>query len=108
MRYFIIISAILLSSFISNLYARNNDIEELAEEVFGSSSYGILAVRNSGDTIVNIGSRHKLVPASNAKLITTGLALINFGTDYKFRTEITYTGEINNGTLDGDLYRWRR
>lgn len=104
MRYFIIISAILLSSFISNLYARNNDIEELAEEVFGSSSYGILAVRNSGDTIVNIGSRHKLVPASNAKLITTGLALINFGTDYKFRTEITYTGKINNGTLDGDVY----
>jgi D-alanyl-D-alanine carboxypeptidase/D-alanyl-D-alanine-endopeptidase (penicillin-binding protein 4) len=46
-----------------------------------------------------------LVPASNMKLITTGIALETLGKDYRFKTTITYDGEIKaDGTLDGNIY----
>lgn len=38
------------------------------------------------------------------KLITTGTAMLALGTDYQFDTSIGYTGEIVDGTLNGDLY----
>ena len=46
-----------------------------------------------------------LVPASNMKLITTGIALETLGKDYRFKTTITYDGVIQaDGTLDGNIY----
>jgi len=46
-----------------------------------------------------------LVPASNMKLITTGIALETLGSDYRFKTTITYDGVIRaDGTLDGNIY----
>ena len=46
----------------------------------------------------------RLTPASNTKLITTGTALHRLGADYRFKTSIGYTGTIEDGTLNGDLY----
>ncbi len=57
-----------------------------------------------GRTLVNIGAEKKAVPASNMKLITTGAALHTLGSGYRFETKIGYTGEINEGILNGDLY----
>lgn len=80
-------------------------VEKLAkEEVFKSASLGILAVKASGDTLACFESMRKLVPASNVKLITTGLALNELGPDYKFRTKIGYSGIVEEGILKGDLY----
>ena len=53
----------------------------LAEEPFRSGLVGALAVKMSGDTIVECGSLRKLIPASNTKLITTGLAIRGLGKD---------------------------
>ena len=39
------------------------------------SSLGVLAVKANGDTVVAWNSSQRLIPASNTKLITTGLAL---------------------------------
>lgn len=76
----------------------------LTTEPFKSSLAGILAVKVSGDTVAEAGSLNKLVPASNMKLITTGLALNELGADFRFGTMLGYTGSIANGVLKGDLY----
>ena len=64
-----------------------------------------VAVKDAkGNTLVAINADQRLVPASNLKLITTGTALHKLGQNYKFKTTLGYTGNIEDGTLNGDLY----
>ncbi len=42
--------------------------------------------------------------ASNMKLLTTQVVLNNIPSDYRYVTQIQYTGKITNNTLTGDLY----
>ena len=74
------------------------------QEPLRSALVGVLAVRASGDTVAALNVRQKLVPASNMKLLTTGLALHRLGADFRFETSLAYTGEIVDGRLQGDLY----
>ena len=47
----------------------------------------------------------RMVPASNMKLVTTGAALHAFGPEYRFKTQIAYSGNIaEDGTLHGNVY----
>jgi len=69
-----------------------------------SSSFGVLAVTIGGDTVAAKNPLVKLLPASSAKLISTGLSMNEFGSDYKIKTSIGYTGKIEEGTLKGDVY----
>lgn len=43
-------------------------------------------------------------PASNLKILTTTTGLLFLTPDYQFKTKVTYTGKIINGTLYGSLY----
>lgn len=74
------------------------------KEPIKSSVWGVLAVKMSGDTVVCVNPRQKMVPASNMKLLTTGLALRMLGEDYRFETSLGYSGTIQDSTLVGDLY----
>lgn len=65
---------------------------------------GVMVRGADGKTLAAYNQDLRLVPASNAKLVTTGCALHAFGADYRFRTGLGYTGTIENGTLKGDLY----
>ncbi len=48
---------------------------------------------------------HRLMrPASNMKILTGAAGLYFLGKDYKFITRFTYTGNISDGILDGDLF----
>ena len=78
--------------------------EYTGKEPLRSGITGILAVRMSGDTLAKLNHNVKLVPASNVKLITTGLALEKLGADWRFRTTIAYSGSVSDGVLRGDLY----
>ena len=73
-------------------------------DVLGTSSWGVVAMKADGDTIVSFNGRRRLVPASNVKLLTTGLAMNELGADFRFRTSLAYSGRIEGGTLKGDLY----
>jgi serine-type D-Ala-D-Ala carboxypeptidase/endopeptidase (penicillin-binding protein 4) len=42
--------------------------------------------------------------ASNMKILTASAALYFLNPDYKFRTSLYYTGSINKGVLNGNLY----
>lgn len=75
-----------------------------AGEPLRSSAVGVFAMTMSGDTIADFNRMVKLVPASNMKLITTGVALRTLGASYRYETKIAYSGKIENGVLDGDVY----
>ncbi|MEO1712177.1 MAG: D-alanyl-D-alanine carboxypeptidase, partial [Bacteroidota bacterium] len=46
-----------------------------------------------------------LIPASSLKVLTTASALLGFGTNYRFRTYLKYSGYIDvEGVLHGDVY----
>ena len=84
--------------------AQQKITEICAREPLRSALVGVLAVRADGDTLVAINHRQKLVPASNVKLLTTGVALHLLGADYRFETRLGYTGTVQDGTLRGDVY----
>lgn len=80
-------------------------IEEIcSENAFRRAVVGVFAVTASGDTLADINREMKLVPASNVKLISTGLALRYLGEDFRYETKLAYSGEIVDATLHGDLY----
>ena len=56
------------------------------------------------DTLAQFNRVQKMVPASNVKLITTGLALTRLGAGWRFSTALAYSGTVDEGELDGDLY----
>ena len=89
--------------------ARNTATQKLVSDYAGkeplrSGIVGILAVRANGDTLAQLNRGIKLVPASNVKLLTTGLALTKLGAGWRFRTTLAYDGEIRDSVLVGDLY----
>lgn len=67
--------------------------------------WGILvADRDTGQTLYSLHADHFFTPASNAKLITTALALSTLGPDYRFRTTLESDGTLDpKGRLAGDL-----
>ena len=77
----------------------------LADSREGGSQYS-LTVRDArtGDTMYAVGSRQRLLPASNAKLFTSAAAMDVLGPDYRFRTDLRTTGSVHGATLEGSLY----
>lgn len=73
------------------------------KEPLRSGILGVFAMRGA-DTLAQYNRNLKMVPASNMKLLTTGLALSRLGPDMRFTTRLAYSGAINDGVLDGDLY----
>ena len=73
-------------------------------EPMKSASLGVMAMTVGGDVLVDHFGEKKLIPASNTKLISTGLSMHLLGADYKFKTSIGYSGTIEDGVLKGDLY----
>ena len=72
---------------------------------FEEAAIAAMAVTADGDTLLCWNSNKMLIPASTMKLITTGTSLKTLGADYKWRTELKYSGEITpEGILKGDLY----
>ena len=70
------------------------------------SNFGISVLNTETNKILWSENADKiLVPASNQKLYTTAAMLEMFGSDYTFKTKISYSGTIDkNGVLNGDLY----
>lgn len=88
---------------------QNTQTQKLVEQSsveapFQNALVGAFAVRAQNDTLVSFNHNLRMIPASNAKLITTGIALHYLGSDWKYRTGIAYSGTVREGTLEGDLY----
>ena len=80
-------------------------IESIAKsEYFRDAWIGVMAVSEEGDTLVMFNENKMMIPASNQKLFSTGLALRSLGKDYRWKTKLAYSGEVADSTLHGDLY----
>ena len=75
-----------------------------ARQPLARSVVSILALSPQGDTLACVNPGQKLVPASNMKLLTTGIALLELGADFRFETTLAYSGTVRDGVLHGDLY----
>ncbi|MDC0231263.1 D-alanyl-D-alanine carboxypeptidase/D-alanyl-D-alanine-endopeptidase [Aureispira] len=69
------------------------------------ASIGFCAIDIASNKIyAHRNSKKALIPASSMKVITTGSSLAMLGSNYTFKTYLEYSGAINNGTLNGNLY----
>lgn len=66
-----------------------------------SSLYVIDAA--TGKVVFDKNSTIGLAPASTQKIITAATAFSLLGKDYRYKTELGYTGQIEKNTLKGDL-----
>src|SRR5277367_487702 len=71
----------------------------------GKLNWGIeVADRDTGETLYELNGDHFFTPASNAKVVTTALALATLGSDYRFHTTLEAKSAIGtDGRLAGDL-----
>ncbi len=77
----------------------------LSQQHIASAHWGIDIVEmDTGKVIYSREPDHLFTPASNNKLVTTSAALALIGPDYRFRTTVETTGNIDgDGRLHGDL-----
>jgi len=96
---------VLISNLCFSQSELNGKIDKiLSNPTFEYASVGLSVKSIEGEEIININADKKLIPASSLKLITTFLALEEFGENYSFTTRIGYSGEIDKaGTLNGNL-----
>jgi len=57
----------------------------------------------NGNIVASLNPYTPRVPASVAKIATCYAALLEFGKDFKWPTQIYYTGTLKGGVLNGDL-----
>lgn len=71
---------------------------------FASAHWGILIVAAARrDTLASLNADKLVMPASNQKIVTGAVALVQLGADHQWRTAFTRTGPIVKGALRGDL-----
>lgn len=58
----------------------------------------------NGKTVFSYDTDREVSPASVLKTVATATALELLGEDYRFPTTLEYTGTIDNGILNGNLY----
>jgi len=63
-----------------------------------------VADAKTGSIIYSTNEQMGLMPASNMKVFTSIAALDILGEDYRFKTEVGYSGKILDSTLYGNLY----
>ena len=64
----------------------------------------VVADRDTGETLYELNADHFFMPASNAKLFTTALALAKLGGSYQFRTTLESGSQLDaDGKLASDL-----
>jgi len=76
----------------------------LADPGLGGADVGLVVRTLDGETLYNRSGDRRQQPASNAKLVTSAVAMELLGPDYRFDTTAAASGPVAGGVLDGDLY----
>lgn len=82
-----------------------SDIDDiLAEDGIRQALWGIyVAEVETGRVLYTRNADVPLIPASNEKLLTTAGALDALGSEYRYQTSLHFDGDVDGGTLRGDL-----
>lgn len=66
---------------------------------------GMIVLDLSRDTVIYArNSQKSMIPASNAKIITSATALSFLGPEFRYKTRLAIDGPVRGGALFGDLY----
>lgn len=77
----------------------------LKSKMFETSQVGIMVWDLAADSCIYKHNERQLMrPASTMKLLTAITALDKLGGSYQFKTQLKYTGTIEDGVLNGDVY----
>ena len=77
----------------------------LKSKMFETSQVGIMVWDLEADSCIYKHNERQLMrPASTMKLLTAITALDKLGGSYQFKTQLKYTGTIEEGVLHGDVY----
>ena len=77
----------------------------MQSKLLETSMVGMIVYDLTADSIIyKVNERQALRPASTMKLVTAITALDRLGGSYQFRTQLYYTGTVEERTLTGDLY----
>lgn len=88
----------------------NSSLNRMVQDIALSSAmkHGQFAVSvyniSKGNNICNHNAQMALTPASMCKIFTTGVGFEELGSNFRFKTSIGYTGEIDkSGVLHGNI-----
>lgn len=71
---------------------------------FSHAIIGLYVINSrTGEPIFSHNKEVGLAPASCQKVITASTAFELLGESYRYKTTLSYTGNLNNGVLDGDI-----
>lgn len=77
----------------------------VGSDMFKMSQLGLMVYDLTADSAIYCyNERQMMRPASTMKVITAITALDRLGGSYQFKTDLCYTGKMENGTLTGDVY----
>ncbi len=77
----------------------------LRHSMFETSTVGLEVYDLTADSVLYKVNEHQMLrPASTMKLVTAIAAIDKLGGSFRFRTQLYYTGHVDNHTLSGDLY----
>ncbi len=77
----------------------------LRHPMFETSTVGLEVYDLTADSILYKVNEHQMLrPASTMKLVTAIAAINKLGGSFQFRTQLYYTGHVDNHTLSGNLY----
>ncbi len=92
-------------SFAQNSGAIQKGIQQFVSDTdFKHSAIGIHIIRLSDAKVLGTYDAQKsLATASTLKVLTTATALLQRGAEFRYKTQVAYTGKIKLGVLYGDL-----
>lgn len=82
--------------YIDNVISKNPE--------FKNAVFAIRAIDGKGKVIACKNPNFPLLTASNMKTISTGIGLLCLGENFRFKTQIAYSGSIKAGVLHGNLH----
>ena len=77
----------------------------LGNELFDRSQVGLMVYDLTADSAIYCHNERQLMrPASTMKVVTAIAAIDRLGGSFQFKTTLSYTGAIEDGVLNGDVY----
>ena len=71
---------------------------------YARASWGVvIRSLDNGQVLYSRNAEHLFMPASNQKIMTSAVALVRLGADFRYRTPVLLRGRRTGDTLDGDL-----
>jgi len=90
-------------------YSDLKEFSKVLDDIFNDPAFSnahwgvVIQSLSTGEYFYRRNENKNFMPASNLKLFTTALALLQLGPDYTYKTSLYLNGKIKNEEIKGDL-----